>query len=74
MFIAEASTSIKPSSVANLLDNILGVPEGTSPCLNNVNRADDNRIYPFITKGGQNKDSSLSQKQIGTPSLTTTEA
>ena len=35
-------------------DNILGVPEGYVSLFEyNVNRADDNRIYPFITKGGQ---------------------
>ena len=35
-------------------DNILGVPEGHVSLFEyNVNRADGNRIYPFITKGGQ---------------------
>lgn len=35
-------------------DNILGVPEGHISLFEyNVNRADNNRIYPFITKGGQ---------------------
>ena len=35
-------------------DNILGIPEGYVSLFEyNVNRADDNRIYPFITKGGQ---------------------
>jgi len=35
-------------------DNILGVPEGYVSLFEyNVNRADGNRIYPFIIKGGQ---------------------
>jgi len=35
-------------------DNILGVPEGFISLFEyNVNRATDNRIHPFITKGGQ---------------------
>ena len=35
-------------------DNILGVPEGYISLFEyNVNRATDNRIHPFITKGGQ---------------------
>jgi hypothetical protein len=35
-------------------DNILGVPEGFVSLFEyNINRATSNRIYPFITKGGQ---------------------
>ena len=44
----------QPAISGTYSDNILGVPPGFVSLFEyNVNRADDQRIYPFITKGGQ---------------------